>query len=291
MKIEQAKSDQYPAIQKLLKICDLPSADIGQPNQVFYVHGQNNNILGVCGIELYDGQALLRSLAVHPDKRGTGLGSKLLEYTIQKAEQQYGVELFYLLTTTAAAYFKKKGWKELLRESAPAAIKASQEFSSICPESAVCLTFQAAGSKAELARDYFHQGFNCSQSVLTAFSNDYGIQPETALRIATGFGGGICSKGEICGAVTGAYMALGLKYGRVSAEDTAARDLTYKKMREFDAAFIAEHGSLVCKKLLDGDLNNSDEREALVKAGKFEKSCTVFVQTATHLANNLLNKA
>ena len=65
-------------------------------------------------------------------------------------------------------------------------------------------------TKVELARQYHERGFNCAQSVLAPFAPDYGLSEETALRISTGFGSGMGRLCDVCGALTGAFMAVGL---------------------------------------------------------------------------------
>lgn len=71
----------------------------------------------------------------------------------------------------------------------------------------------------------FDEGFSCSQSVFSAFAPELGLDREMALRVATAFGGGMGHRGDTCGAVTGAFLAIGLKHGRVKAEDREIRDL------------------------------------------------------------------
>jgi C_GCAxxG_C_C family probable redox protein len=80
-------------------------------------------------------------------------------------------------------------------------------------------------------------------------------------------------RGETCGAVTGAFMVIGLKYGKATAEDDAARDKTYELVGEFVARFKDRHGSIVCKKLLGYDLSNPKEGEAAKKKGLFDTLC------------------
>ena len=71
----------------------------------------------------------------------------------------------------------------------------------------------------------FEEGFNCSQAVFSAWAEELGLDRETALRVATAFGGGMGHRGDTCGAVTGAFMAIGLKHGRLRADDEETRDL------------------------------------------------------------------
>ena len=87
-------------------------------------------------------------------------------------------------------------------------------------------------TKAEEAIEIFSKGFNCSQAVFAVFSESYGIEKESALKIACGFGGGMRNC-EVCGAVTGAVMVIGARYGHRSESDTEGKAYCYKKTREF----------------------------------------------------------
>ena len=82
--------------------------------------------------------------------------------------------------------------------------------------------------KEEAAVACFKKGFNCSQTVLSAFALDFGMDAETAYRLACAFGGGLACSGETCGTVTGALMVLGLKYGMTDFRDQRAKEETYE---------------------------------------------------------------
>ncbi len=84
-------------------------------------------------------------------------------------------------------------------------------------------------TKSEVAMEKFLAGYNCAQSVLFAFGPDLGLDGETSLKLATGFGAGMGRRGEVCGAVTGGILALGLKYGRGGRQDRQATEETYQK--------------------------------------------------------------
>ena len=98
-------------------------------------------------------------------------------------------------------------------------------------------------TKGEIAKNNFQNGCNCAQAVLLAFCEDYGMERETALTIAAGYGSGIAGLRETCGTVTGANMVIGLAKGknRMDANRT---------FREFADRFREKNGSLVCKELL-----------------------------------------
>ncbi len=141
---------------------------------------------------------------------------------------------------------------------------------------------------ADTAEETFRQGFSCSQAVLSAFSTTLGLDRSTALKIAQPFGGGMAQRGETCGAVTGAYMVIGLRHGRVQAEDVAARDRTYAVMRDFISRFLAAHGTLVCRDLLGYRLDDPDEHRRAEEDGKFDTLCPGLVRTAAEILEEIL---
>jgi len=98
-----------------------------------------------------------------------------------------------------------------------------------------------AVGKVELATATLGEGFNCSQAVLSAWAPDLGLDHETALRVAGAFGGGIARMGQTCGAVSGALMALGLKYSQIRANDKQAKEEMYALAGEFMKRFEARH--------------------------------------------------
>ncbi len=92
-------------------------------------------------------------------------------------------------------------------------------------------------SKAENARATFRKGFNCSQAVLSAFAEEFGLDPIMAYRVAAAFGGGMGHMGETCGAVTGAFMVIGLKYGMTVADGSQSHHDAFHQVREFSKKF------------------------------------------------------
>jgi C_GCAxxG_C_C family probable redox protein len=111
-------------------------------------------------------------------------------------------------------------------------------------------------SKADEAYASFTGGFSCSQAVLASFSEELGMDKETAYKISCGFGAGIARSGNICGAVSGALMVIGLMYGKTTPEDNAARETTYSLMQEFLKEYTALHGSVMCPDLLGYDMRD-----------------------------------
>jgi C_GCAxxG_C_C family probable redox protein len=134
----------------------------------------------------------------------------------------------------------------------------------------------------------FADGFSCSQAILSAFSEGLGLDRTTALRISTAFGGGIAGRGLTCGAVTGALMVIGLRYGRIAAEDTAAKEKTYELSRELIRQFTERHGSTVCRELLDVDISTPEGKERASVEGFTGTLCTAYVRSAAEIVKALL---
>ena len=107
-------------------------------------------------------------------------------------------------------------------------------------------------TKGEIAKNNFMQGYNCAQAVLLAFCDDLGFDEQTALMLASPFGGGIGRMREVCGAFTGAVMVLGLKFGNTIGSDRAAKGKDYERVQLFAKRFKEELGSdtIICRELL-----------------------------------------
>ena len=134
----------------------------------------------------------------------------------------------------------------------------------------------------------FQGGFNCAQAVLSAFVPELGLARELALRVAGALGGGMARSGATCGAVTGALMAIGLKYGKCRPGDDAARERAYALAGEFLRRFQAGHGSTLCRELLGHDLSTPAGREAAQEAGLYETLCPQLVRDAAEIVEELL---
>ena len=141
------------------------------------------------------------------------------------------------------------------------------------------------------AREAYESGFTCSASVFAAFSGGLGLDPATARKIACGFGGGISRSGNICGAVSGALMVIGLKYGKAEKGDDEATKKTRALVREFMKRFTARHGSVNCTQLLGYNLDDPEEYEKARSSGLFHSLCPVLVGDAARILEALLEEA
>ena len=130
--------------------------------------------------------------------------------------------------------------------------------------------------KIDLAKKYHENGYGCAQAVLAAFSKDYGLSEEAALRISTGFGSGMGRMCEVCGALTGAFMVIGLKHGKVITDGSkygSNTETTYRLVAELSKRFENKHGSIYCRDLIGHDLSNPEERAKVVQMGLFKSVC------------------
>lgn len=139
MKIRRATKSDLPAVEELLVASDLPTDGVRDNFSSFVVADDDGTIAGAVGLEKYGSCALLRSAVVTPDHRGSGVGRRLVEQLLERAEEA-GVDEIYLLTTTAEDYFPRFGFTRTSRSAVPAALKASAEFRGACPETAVVMT-------------------------------------------------------------------------------------------------------------------------------------------------------
>jgi C_GCAxxG_C_C family probable redox protein len=129
----------------------------------------------------------------------------------------------------------------------------------------------------------FGKGFNCCQSVLSAYARDFGLSDETALRLAGVFGGGIAGSGETCGAVTGGLMVIGLKHGTTDPRDLKGKEGSRERAKRFLEGFAALCGSTKCRDLLGCDMGTKEGMERALTLGLFKTLCPEFVGRAVDL--------
>ncbi|MGD0280633.1 MAG: C-GCAxxG-C-C family protein [Smithella sp.] len=142
--------------------------------------------------------------------------------------------------------------------------------------------------RADIAMKKFLSGYNCAQSVLYAFREESNLPEETALKIACGLGAGMGRKEEVCGAVTGGILVLGMRYGRGSKDDKSAVQLTYLKTRELMDAFAKKHGTFICRKLLNGcELMTDEGQKTFKKNDLANKICVHCVQSVVEILENM----
>lgn len=142
--LRQGRPDDWPAVRALLVDAGLPVADLAADAMRQFIvasTGRANaeTLAGVIALQALNGTGLLRSLAVAQAVRSAGCGSRLVE-AVERAAMESGLRDLWLLTTGAALYFEKLGYRAVSRAIAPAGIRETAEFASLCPDSAVLMT-------------------------------------------------------------------------------------------------------------------------------------------------------
>ncbi|MBQ4518557.1 MAG: C_GCAxxG_C_C family protein [Clostridia bacterium] len=134
-------------------------------------------------------------------------------------------------------------------------------------------------SKRELAMEIHSKGYNCAQSVLLAFCEDFGLSREAAAKMSLPFGSGMGQMRETCGALTGAFMVLGLASAKNEAPTPQEKALCYEEVRSLAEAFQSENGSVLCRELL-----------ALAQENKEKKNCHELVGYTAELLEKFFNQ-
>jgi len=143
--------------------------------------------------------------------------------------------------------------------------------------------------RIETAIAKFMEGYNCAQSVFYSFCDDLQFDKETALKMATGLGAGMARKEEVCGAVTGGIIVIGVKYGRGEKDDRKATELTYQKTLDLMNQFTEEHGTYICRNLLNGcELTTEEGQKQFKENDLLNKVCKGCVRTVVELLEDII---
>jgi amino-acid N-acetyltransferase len=137
MNIVPASQNSFSAAIHLLKKNNLPTEDLDPGKQLFVIE-EDNKVVGTVAVEYDYNDALLRSLSVSEEKRNSGIGKELVDFAEDYVQKQ-GVQNIYLLTTTAAGFFSKRGYKIIDRNEAPDFIKNTREYAVICSSSSAVM--------------------------------------------------------------------------------------------------------------------------------------------------------
>jgi C_GCAxxG_C_C family probable redox protein len=143
--------------------------------------------------------------------------------------------------------------------------------------------------KSERASVVFKEGFNCAQAVFSTVAEDFGLDSGTAAKAATAFGGGMARMGSTCGAVTGAFMAIGLSRGNDRPTDKESKEKAYWLAREFVERFKVRHGSIVCRELLGCDIGTPEGHERAKAQGLFDNVCLKLIEDSVEILEELLS--
>ena len=143
----------------------------------------------------------------------------------------------------------------------------------------------------EKAASLFTDGFNCAQSVFVAFSDVTGMDEETAKRLSSSFGGGMGRMREVCGTCSAIFMVLGLLYGEGTERDDTVKAAHYKRIQDLAGRFKEEHGTIICRELLEG-LKVTSTPVPEKRTGEYYRvrPCVKFVRTAAGILDKYLEE-
>ncbi|HLV39953.1 C-GCAxxG-C-C family protein [Xanthomarina sp.] len=145
--------------------------------------------------------------------------------------------------------------------------------------------------KRDIAITKFLEGYNCAQSVFYSFCDYLNFDKETALKVSCGFGAGMGRKEEVCGAVTGGIMVLGVLYGRGENEDKSLTENTYRKTRDLIDSFVDKKDTVICRELLEGcDLSDPIGQKEFKEKDLLNKVCKECVGTAVDIVENIIGE-
>lgn len=143
-------------------------------------------------------------------------------------------------------------------------------------------------TRADDAVANFTNGFSCSQAVCFAFAGDFNIDREVALKLSCALGGGMAHSGNTCGAVTGALLVIGMKYGRTRLDDLVAKEKTYEVSNAFITEFQRRNHSLNCTDLIGHNLSDPKALALARERKLFHTKCAKFVQDAGEILETVL---
>lgn len=142
----------------------------------------------------------------------------------------------------------------------------------------------------EKAVQLFAAGYSCSQAVLVARAEQHGLSEEVAFKLSAAFGGGMGRQGEVCGAVSGALMALGLEKGYTKPDDKAGKEHIYELTRQFCAEFSRRSGGLRCSELLGCQIGTPEGLRQAQEQNLFKTVCPGLVAEASQILDEMLGK-
>ena len=144
-------------------------------------------------------------------------------------------------------------------------------------------------TQVETAVHMYKSGCNCAQAIAGTYGAELGVTDALACKLATGFGGGM-RMGETCGALAGAIMVLGLKYGAPGPDDQKAKARTYELVTELEERFRSRTGSTMCRDLLGCDISTPEGMKAAREKNRFTTLCPHLVQHAAEILEDIIKR-
>jgi C_GCAxxG_C_C family probable redox protein len=143
-------------------------------------------------------------------------------------------------------------------------------------------------SRVEEVTTAHAEGFSCAQALLAVYGPELGMDRETALKVAGGFGSGIARMAGTCGAVTGACMVIGLVHGMTKKGDLQQKEFSYAVVQEFAELFKARHKTIVCSELMGVDVSTPEGFIAAKEKNIFRTICPTYIRDAAEILEELL---
>ena len=135
----------------------------------------------------------------------------------------------------------------------------------------------------------FKEGFNCAQALISIYGPELGLSEDEARKISAPFGTGIGCMAEVCGAVTGALMVIGLKAGNTETSDKKKKRETMALTKEFCQQFKSRNESAICRDLLDCDISTPEGMKTAQKEKRFANRCPKYVRDAAEIVEDILD--
>ena len=146
-------------------------------------------------------------------------------------------------------------------------------------------------TKGEKAKNLFKEGYNCAQAVFGAFCEDFGFDFETAMKLSSGFGGGMGRLREVCGAVSGMFMVFDLKYGYTSPKAKEEKMQLYSHIQTLAKEFESDNGSIICRQLLHLQEKSSvPTPDDSTNESYKKRPCAELVEFAADLVDSYMKK-
>ena len=226
--------------------------------------------------------SLIEDLYILPERQNRGYGTALLRFAIGRCA---GVPTLWILENNAGAerLYRRLGFTETGRRNAITGELDEIEF--VLHKEAYPMDHE------QKARDLFMQGYNCAQAVACAFDDVTGLDRDTLARMASSFGGGMGRLREVCGAVSGALLALGLALGYDVPGDQEIKKAHYRLVQEFARRFREKNGTIICRELLrDVPVTPGGEPEARTPEFYARRPCLRLVGEAAAILDDILTE-
>lgn len=144
-------------------------------------------------------------------------------------------------------------------------------------------------NKKELAIQEFKNGLNCAQAVLVSYCDELNLERPTALSVASGFGSGMGRMQLTCGAVTGAFMAIGVYNGRKFENNADQKAKSAEMIQSFSKAFVGQHKTINCRELLDFDISTPEGLQMAREKNLFGTVCVKCINDSIDILEELFN--